>query len=159
RARAMRIVTEDLLELREMLPRERRPHPKARHISTKVIDPDLLRVALLRLTSAEEEYVGLHALGIEDSRGQPQDGMKVAFVHEVRPDLLPGIGLEEHVVGHHYRRPAAGLEGSVDVLQERELLVRGGIGKVVPRRTPSALLGAEGRVREDYVCPRKLGTL
>jgi hypothetical protein len=37
--------------------------------------------------------------------------------------LAADVLLEEHVVGQHHRRAAAGLQVPVDVLEERELLV------------------------------------
>ena len=81
---------------------------------------------------------------------------EIALVHEVRADLLADALLEEHVVGEHDGRAAAGLQAAVDVLEEDELLVARRVGDVVARRAAAALLRAEGRVREDDVGLREL---
>ena len=75
--------------------------------------------------------------------------MKVALVHQVRADLLAHVAFKQHVVGQHHRRPAAWFQGSVDVLQEAELLVAGGKGEILAARQAAALLGAEGWIRKD----------
>jgi hypothetical protein len=49
----------------------------------------------------------------------------VALVQELAPHRLAGAGLEEDVVGHDHRRPAAHREQRLHVLDEVELLVRG----------------------------------
>ena len=59
--------------------------------------------------------------------------------------------LEEDVVWQDHSRRAAGFQNRKDVLDEVELLVRGGDGEVVPARHLAAALGAEGRIGQDAV--------
>jgi hypothetical protein len=75
--------------------------------------------------------------------------VQVALVHQVAADVGADVAFEQHVVGQHHGGTAAGFQAAVDVLQEGELLVAGGVGEVVPAGQAAALLGAEGRVGED----------
>ena len=48
----------------------------------EVVEPDFLGIALVCLPPGEEKYIGLDSLGIENPRGQAQQGMKIALVHQ-----------------------------------------------------------------------------
>ena len=56
--------------------------------------------------AVEEQDVGLYAAGIEDARRQPQQGMHVALLQQLAAHRLTRATLEQHIVGHHDRRPA-----------------------------------------------------
>ena len=58
----------------------------------------------------EEQHVGLDALGIEDSRGQAQQGVHVTTCQQTLADGFPSTPFEQHVVRHHDGRPAMLLE-------------------------------------------------
>ncbi len=106
---------------------------------------------------AEEQHIGLHALRVKDAGGQAQDGVQVALVHQVAPDVGADAGFEQHVVGQHHGGAAAVLQAAVDVLQERQLLVAGAEGEVVAGRAAAAFGGAERRIGEDDVDLGQLG--
>ncbi|MND55561.1 hypothetical protein D3C80_466490 [compost metagenome] len=130
---------------------------KARHIGAQVIDPDSLGAALLLIRVAgaallEEEHIGLDPLGVEDAGGQTQDGVQVALVHQIAAHLGTDPGFKQHVVGQHHGGAATGLEATIDVLQEGELLVAGLVGEIVAGIAGFApLAGAKGRVGEDDI--------
>ncbi len=88
-------------------------------------------------------------LRVEDAGGQAQDGVQVALVHQVAADVAADVALEQHVVGQHHGGAATGLEATVDVLQEGELFVAGGVGKVIAAGQAAAFLGAERWVGQD----------
>src|SRR5690606_7688154 len=94
-AGAPRVGAVGLDEGLEVLARERRPLAERRGVGAKVIDPDLLGIALVRGTAGEEEDVGLDALGVEDAGRQAQDRVEVALVHEVGADLAAAALLEQ----------------------------------------------------------------
>ena len=144
-----RVVAEDGFELGEVLARELRALAELRHVGAQVVDPDFLGVALVRFAAGEEQHIGLHALRIEDAGRQAQDGVQVALVHQVAADLLADIAFEQHVVGQHHGGATTGLQAAIDVLQEAELLVAGGIGEIIAGGQAAAFLGAEGRIGQD----------
>lgn len=147
-----------VLELLEVLPGERRALPEARGVGPHIEDPQLLRVALLlpSVPPGEGQDVGLHALGVEDPGGEPEDRVQAALVHEVRPDLGADLALEEHVVREDHGGAFPGFEAPVDVLKEGELLVGCEVGEVLTGGSPPALLRAEGRGREDDIRRREI---
>ena len=120
-------------------------------LGTQVVDPQLLGPGLLgALAAAEEQHVGLHTLGVEDAGGQAQQRVDLPVMQEPAADRLARSSFEEHVVGHHDRRPSAHLEQADYVLYEIELLVAGCgpeiVALVAVRRRP-----AEGRVGEHHI--------
>jgi hypothetical protein len=50
-----------------------------------VIDPQRLGIALVGLAALKKQHIGLNALRIEDAGRQPQNGVKVAQVHQPSP--------------------------------------------------------------------------
>ena len=108
---AVRIVAVGLLEVREVLDRQRAGLAEGGHVGPHVIDPDRLGVGLVGLAALEKQHVGLDALRIEDAGRQPQDGVQVAKVHQPRAQPAAGVVLEQHVVGHHHRRRARRASG------------------------------------------------
>jgi len=82
--------------------------------------------------------------------------VEIALVHEVGANTAARVLLKQHVVGQDHRGAAAGPQPAVDVLEEGELLVGGGIGEVVAGGLAAALLGAEWRVGEDDVGLREI---
>ena len=80
-------------------------------VRAQVVEPHTLRMhppILWRVV--EEHHVGLHALGVEDAGGQPQNGVHIAVLQQLAADLLAGAAFEEHVVGQHHRGLAIHLE-------------------------------------------------
>ena len=75
--------------------------------------------------------------------------MQVALVHEVSADVCADVGFEKDVVRQHDGGTALGLEATVDVLQECELLVGRGEGEILAGGQAAAFLGAKGRVSKD----------
>ena len=74
-------------------------------VGAQVIDPQLPGPGRLgALAAAQEQHVGLHALGVEDARRQPQQGVDLTVVQQPAADRLARTGLEQHVVGHDHRR-------------------------------------------------------
>ena len=69
-------------------------------IGAQVVDPELARPRRLALGLAleEEQIVGLDALSVEDTGGEPEQGVDVVLAQEPAPHGLPGSALEEHVV-------------------------------------------------------------
>ncbi len=117
-----------------------------RHVGTEVIDPDFFGIALVGLATGEEEDVRLHALGVEDAGGEAEDGVEIALLHEVPPDVFAHAGLEEDIVREDDGGASASGEATVDVLDEAELLVAGREGEVRAAGQAAALLRAEGRI-------------
>ena len=134
-------------------------------VGAQVVDPEVLSPGLFVGGFAlKEEHVGLHALGVEDAGGQAQQGVDVAALEEFAADGFTGSAFEEHVVGEDDSGGAADREFADDVLEEVELLVRGGGPEVVA--LVFLLLGAdlavfandgvaaflaEGRVGQNHV--------
>src|SRR5215208_6834423 len=101
-------------------------------VGAKVVDPELLRPRrLARGLALEEEHVGLDALGVEDTCGEPQQGVYVVLTQQSAPHGLPCPAFEEHVVRYDDRGRANYLQEALDVLKEVELLVGGGCPEVV----------------------------
>src|SRR5690349_15351575 len=99
-----------------MLMCEESTFSELRHVRAKVVDPDLLRVALVLLAAGEKEHVGLDALRIEDASWQSENRVQVALVHQIGADLLARVALEKYVVGKDYCGTAARLQSSIDML-------------------------------------------
>ena len=109
---------------------------EAGHIGAQIVYPDVFGAVfvLLRVGGAafvEKQHVGFHALGVEDAGGQAQDGVQVAFVHQVAADVGAFAGFKQYIIGQHHGGAAAGLEVTVDVLQKGELFVAGVVSEVV----------------------------
>jgi hypothetical protein len=104
-------------------------------VGAVVIDPDLLRMRILAACLVvEENHIGLHALGVEDARGQAQDRVHIRSFEQLAAHRFARATFEEHVVGQDHCRTATDLEHRLDVLQEIELLVARGrpeVGAVV----------------------------
>lgn len=81
-----------------MLAGERCAFAEGRHICAQVVIPHAVGIFFISFTALEEEYVGFHALCVEDAGGQAQDRVHVAFIHEVLADTLAVAIGEEHVV-------------------------------------------------------------
>jgi len=139
-------------------PRERMGLAKAGHVGAQVVEPDLLRAALVTAAAREEEHVRLDALRVENARGQAQDGVQAAFVHEVAADGGAVALGKEHVIREHDGGAGVAVraQAAVDVLEEVELFVAGLVGEVVAGGALAALFRAKGRVREHDVVAREL---
>src|SRR5947207_12513588 len=60
-------------------------------VGPKIVDPDRPRPGLVAARLAiEEQHVGLHALRIEDTGGQPEERVDVTLVQELAPYRFPG---------------------------------------------------------------------
>jgi hypothetical protein len=112
------------------------------------VEPDVFGL----LAFGEEEEVGADGgVGFEDAVGQADDGVEVAFLHQVF--LEPGLHAfaKEGAVRQDHRRPAAGFEQADDEGEEQvggfaglEMLGEVGFDAIL-------LAAAEGRVGEDDV--------
>ena len=80
----------------------------------------------------KEHHIRLHALRIENARGQAQHGVHIAVFQQLLANLLARPAFKQHVVWQHHRRFAVHLQHADDVLQKVELLVRRGRPKVLP---------------------------
>ena len=60
---------------------------EGRHVRAQVVEPDFVRVPLVARAARKEEDVRLDALRVEDAGRQAQDGVEVAFFHEVAAGL------------------------------------------------------------------------
>ena len=93
-------------------------------VGPQIVNPELFRPRLFAGGFAvEEEDVGLHALRVEDARGQAQQRVHVGLLEQFAADRFARAAFEEHVVGQHHRRAPVLLEDREDVLEEVELLV------------------------------------
>ena len=140
-------------EVREVLFFQRVGLAEGGHVRAQVVEPDFLRIALVTGAAREEQDVRLDALRVKDAGRQAQDGVEVAFFHEVAADGLAVAVSEEHVVRQDDggARLAVRLEAAVDVLEEVQLLVARHVGEVVAGGALAAFFRAEGRIREDDV--------
>ena len=146
---ALGIGAEGFFEIGEVLAGERGALAELRHVGPEVIDPDFFGVVLVGGAPGEEEDVGFNALGVEDAGGETQDGVQVALVHEVAADVLADAGLKQNIVRQHHGGAASGQEVTVDVLEEAELFIAGGIGEIRAGGQAAAFFGAEGRIGQD----------
>lgn len=121
------------------------------HIGPQVVVPHFPGVVPVALAPGEEQHIGLDSLGVEDARGKPQDGVEIALVHQVQPDLFSVPVGKERVVRQDHSSPAAPFQGAVDVLEKVQLFVAGGEGQVVPGGPLPAFLGAKGRIGQHQV--------
>ncbi len=95
-------------------------------VGAEVVDPELLCPRRLAGRLAlEEEHVCLDALSAEDAGREPQEGVDVVLL-QPPPHGLSCTAFKEHVGRDDDRRRATYLEQALDVLEEVELLVRGG---------------------------------
>ena len=108
-------------------------------------------IAFVVQTALEKEDIGLDALRVKNARGQAQHCMQVALVHKLGTDALAVAIGKQHVVRQDNSGPSAGLQTAVNMLQEIELLVAGGKGKVITGSPFPALLGAEWRIGQHKV--------
>jgi len=103
----------------------------------------------------EHDDAGGDARAIEEIRGQPDDGLDVAALHEVLADDGLGIAAEEDTVRENARAFAAGLERADDVQQVGVVALLGGRHAVVRE----ALEGVVGRVEAGapaFVAERRI---
>ena len=116
-------------EVLEMVHRQRRAFAKAGHVGAHVIDPDVFGVILVSFAPGKKKHIGFHALGIENSGGQAQDGVQIAFIHQVGTDLLAVPVGKQHIVRQDHGRPgfAIRFQAAVNHLQKIELFI--GCGK------------------------------
>jgi hypothetical protein len=98
----------------------------------------------LQKISSEMDAVGFTPWAWKIAGGQLQDRVQIALVHQVGADLFAHVAFEQHIVGQHHRRPAAGAQGPIDGLQEAELLVAGGKSEIGAAGQTAALFGAKG---------------
>jgi hypothetical protein len=93
------------------------------HAGAQIVDPELLGPrGLVGGFLVEEQYVRLHALGVEQAGGQ---GVNVALVQELAADGFAGAAFEQDVVGYDHGGAAVLPEQGFDVLDKVELFVRG----------------------------------
>ena len=64
----------------------------------------------------------------ENASGQAENGMQIAFIHQVAANFFSITIGKEHIVRQHYSGPgfAVGLQAAVDMLEEVQLFVAGG---------------------------------
>ena len=83
-------------ELIEVFARERIGLEREVLVSAKIVDPEFLGPGgLARGLLVEEEYVGFHALRIEETSRQTQERVYLTLVQELTPDSLPRPTFEE----------------------------------------------------------------
>ena len=70
--------------------------------------------------------------------------MQIEFFHQVAADVTALTGLKQHVVGQRHCRPSTGFQAAVNVLQECQLLVAGGIGEDGAVGKPPPFLVSKG---------------
>ena len=89
-------------------------------VRPQVVDPEFRRPRLFvgGGFSIKKEDVRLHALGVEDAGGQPQQRVDVEVVEQSPAQRFTDAALEEDVVGQDDGGPAVLLEDREDVLQE-----------------------------------------
>jgi hypothetical protein len=76
-------------------------------VGAQVVDPQLLGPrGFAGAFLLKEQHVGLHALRVEQARGQAQQGVHVALVQQLFADGFARAAFEEHVVGQHHRGAA-----------------------------------------------------
>ena len=93
-------------------------------VGAEVVDPELLGPGRFgcRLF-VEEQDIRLHALRVEQARGQAQERMHVALVQELSPDRLPCPAFEQDVIRHDNCRAAVLFQKGLYMLDEIELLI------------------------------------
>ena len=118
-----------------------------------IINPHITGIALISSSPVKEEYIGLYARSIENARRKAQNGMEIAFIHQVTANLFAcAIGKEDIIrhddggTGHPFS-----VEGIVNDFQEIELLIGCGIGKVVTGGPFAALFRTKRRISQDDV--------
>jgi hypothetical protein len=131
------------------------------HIGAEIIDPDAFGVPAIGLAASEEHDIRLDADGVEDTGWQPQDGVELAEVHGPSTQPATNTILEQYIVRHDDRCPAARLQGADDVFDKGELLVRGirRDREIRPCWAASALFSAERRIGQDHVSPAETLTV
>ena len=79
--------------------------------------------------------------------------MQIALIHQVDTNPFAVTVGKKHIVRQHYgsTRLAVSLQAAVDMLQEVQLLVARGIGKVVARCTLAAFFRTEGRIGQHHI--------
>ena len=113
-------------ELVQVGPRQRVLLEREILVGAQVVDPQLVGCRLLAARPlVEEQHVGLHPLGVEHPRGQPQQRVHIALVQQLAPHRLARAAFEQHIIRHHHRRPAVHRQYRPHVLDEIELLVAG----------------------------------
>ncbi len=105
-----------------------------------------------RASALEEEHIGLDALGVEDARGEAQDGVQIVVRKQFLANRFARTGFEQHVVGQHHGGTASVVEHHHDVLQEVELVVLGLDEEVLAVDIDAARgARAEGGIGEDDI--------
>ena len=93
-------------------------------VGAQVVNPQLLRPwRFRRALLLEEQHIGLHALGVEQARGQAQQRVHIALVQQLLADGFARAAFKQHVVGQHHSRAAMGGQQGLDVLHKVELLI------------------------------------
>jgi hypothetical protein len=76
--------------------------------------------------------------------------MQVAFVHQVATDVGAYACFEQDVIGQHHSGAASRLQTAVDVLQEGQLFIAGGMREIAGRAT-AAFGCAERRIGQYHI--------
>ena len=112
-------------EIRQVIEAHRLLFQGVVHIGAIVVEPHILRPRVrTRLVVIEKYYVGLDAVGVKDSRRQPQDRMQISVLKKLAADGFSRSALKKHVIGHDDGCSSCCLHHRADVLHEIELLVR-----------------------------------
>jgi hypothetical protein len=132
-----------------MLLSQLRALAKLRHVGAQVVNPGLLGIAFVAITTGEKQHVGFNALSVKNAGRQTQDGVQIAFIHQVAANIGADVGFEQHVIRQHHGSTATRLQAPVDMLQKAELFVVGGISKVIAAGQTAAFFGAKRWIGQD----------
>lgn len=146
---AVRVGAEEGFESGEVLARQLRAFAELRHVGAQVVNPHFLGVGFVAVTAREEQHVGFDALRVKNAGRQAQDGVQVAFVHQVAADLRADVAFKQHIVRHHHGGAPAGGQSAVDMLQKAELFVAGRKGEIGAAWQAAAFFGAERRIGQN----------
>ena len=154
----MRIFAVDGFKRLQVLLGKRRALAKARHIGTQVIYPHVVGAVFILMRIGDrafgkEQHVGFDALGVKDAGRQPQDGVQMAFVHQVATNIGALTAFKQYVIRHHHRCAAAGVQGVDNMLHKAQLFVAGrvheGTSDVGPRSAAKRRVGGDNmRLRQ-----------
>lgn len=91
-----------------MLFGKRRALAEARHIGTQVVHPHVVGAVFILIRLATVPLVKNSTLvlrpGVKDAGRQTQDGVQMAFVHQVATNIGALTAFKQHVIRHHHRR-------------------------------------------------------
>ena len=118
-----------------------------------IIDPDFRCIILVCSPTVKEQDVGLHALGVENAGRKAQNGVEIAFIHQVTANLFACAIRKEDIIRHYDSGTSCpfSIEGIVNDFQKIELLIRCGISKVVTGSPFTALFRTKGRIGQNDV--------